>query len=863
VGAKLMIKTIALLLMLVTNAFAGLPPTNMQGANDASPVTTFFSQTPWINQTHVGVTTNYSSMTDPLFQEVATPATPAAGYDLLWFNGGVPYFMNSSGTPTTLYPSFTPGSVIFAGATGALAQDNSNFFWDDTNHGLKIEKPSSDASSSTVLTVTSDPSGTHGFGHNIAIDGNPGGGGWIFRTDGGLNKSWIEILGGPTDDGTTGGQIYVNGVNSTDGDAGGVQFGLGYSGSGPLPQYDFYDYTVSSLLFSISNAGVVNVPQITASNVVGTDASHNLTPVGQLSSTDASGNTIPIRSSGSFNVATPTSSSQVANKGYVDTVAAQLAPAQSVYAASTANLAGTYVNGVACVGATLTATATGTLTVDGVNPPLNSRVLLKSQTTAAQGGVYTVTNAGGVGINAVLTRATDNDTAADLNAGNPIPVVNGTANATTSWLQTATIVTCGTDSTAYTEWTYAPGMFVMKSGDTMTGPLVVPAGTVSAPGLAVGATGSGLYESNTNEISMTNNGVQTHIWKPGNGGENFVNPNGSYNTFNINYGPGETWFRMGSNMTLIDGWTNAPGTYVFLGWGAPEGLTGGPQWPMHEFFKAAQGSPSTFTPGYQSEPTGYGYPIHVLANLDTTAGDFVGTGYQGSNTTGTHSLIGYDGMTIDTQASGSGHGAGTFHWGADNGTTLTDRMTLNGSKLHVIGDSVQFDYMGAGVVQSDASGNLTSTAFSGGATVNSSGVVTLTNSSVTGQALTGFSSTTGTVTAADSILTAIEKLVGNAIAGNAPIIKVESGNYTVLSTDNAVIFTATATATLPDCTGLTNDWTWQIKNMSQNGIVTITPGGSNTFTTGPQSGLTTFQLTDPGANVEIDCNEGSVLYVSQ
>jgi len=33
---------------------------------------------------------------------------------------------------------FTAGSVIFAGSTGILAQDNTNFFWDDTNDSLGI-----------------------------------------------------------------------------------------------------------------------------------------------------------------------------------------------------------------------------------------------------------------------------------------------------------------------------------------------------------------------------------------------------------------------------------------------------------------------------------------------------------------------------------------------------------------------------------------------------------------------------------------------------------------------------------------------------------------------------------------------------
>lgn len=34
--------------------------------------------------------------------------------------------------------NFTPGSVIFAGTTGGLAEDNPNFFWDDTNNFLGL-----------------------------------------------------------------------------------------------------------------------------------------------------------------------------------------------------------------------------------------------------------------------------------------------------------------------------------------------------------------------------------------------------------------------------------------------------------------------------------------------------------------------------------------------------------------------------------------------------------------------------------------------------------------------------------------------------------------------------------------------------
>ena len=42
---------------------------------------------------------------------------------------------------------FTPGSVIFAGATGAIDEDSTNFFWDDTNDILKLGVGTVDTSS--------------------------------------------------------------------------------------------------------------------------------------------------------------------------------------------------------------------------------------------------------------------------------------------------------------------------------------------------------------------------------------------------------------------------------------------------------------------------------------------------------------------------------------------------------------------------------------------------------------------------------------------------------------------------------------------------------------------------------------------
>lgn len=60
---------------------------------------------------------------------------------------------NSTTTPTlSLTTSLTTGSVPFIGAGGALLQDNSNFFWDDTNNvlGIGTNVPFNDSNKLTV-----------------------------------------------------------------------------------------------------------------------------------------------------------------------------------------------------------------------------------------------------------------------------------------------------------------------------------------------------------------------------------------------------------------------------------------------------------------------------------------------------------------------------------------------------------------------------------------------------------------------------------------------------------------------------------------------------------------------------------------
>lgn len=165
-------------------------------------------------------------------------------------------------------------------------------------------------------------------------------------------------------------------------------------------------------------------------------------------------------------VTDPTSAQDAATKNYVDTVASGLNPKQAVYAATVgSSLTGTYSNGAAGVGATFTITATGAFTLDGTTPPVLSRILLKDQTSGFQNGVYDLTVAGTTGVSPILTRSLDYNTAIAINAGDLIPVINGTVNTQTSWLQTATITTIGTDSLVFVQWTANPSSYLLKANN--------------------------------------------------------------------------------------------------------------------------------------------------------------------------------------------------------------------------------------------------------------------------------------------------------------------------------------------------------------------------------------------------------------
>lgn len=107
--------------------------------------------------------------------------------------------------------------------------------------------------------------------------------------------------------------------------------------------------------------------------------------------------------------ADPTLALGAATKQYVDNIAAGINFHSPVHAATTANLVATYFNGVAGVGATLTATSNGALIVDSQTMANTERVLVWQQSSGIENGIYDVFDAGSPTTPFILKRSTDSD----------------------------------------------------------------------------------------------------------------------------------------------------------------------------------------------------------------------------------------------------------------------------------------------------------------------------------------------------------------------------------------------------------------------------------------------------------------------
>lgn len=151
--------------------------------------------------------------------------------------------------------------------------------------------------------------------------------------------------------------------------------------------------------------------------------------------------------------ADPTNPLHAATKQYVDTMAQGLDQKPSAALATIAALpSNTYNNGTAGVGATLTATANGVLSVDGVATTAGMLILVKNEAAPANNGLYEVTNPGTAGAAYVLTRHISMDSTGEMQGAFIAVESTSTTMANTLWLcNSGAAPTVGTTALPFTQ----------------------------------------------------------------------------------------------------------------------------------------------------------------------------------------------------------------------------------------------------------------------------------------------------------------------------------------------------------------------------------------------------------------------------
>ena len=179
------------------------------------------------------------------------------------------------------------------------------------------------------------------------------------------------------------------------------------------------------------------------------------------------GNGLDLQSQKIVNVADPSTSTDAANKNYVDNVARGLYWKQPVRAAATTNV---------------TLTAPGT-TMDGVTLAVNDRVLLMNQTNAPDNGIYTWTASG-----SALVRAVDADSGTELEPGTAVTVTDGTTYADKVYqIISNSAITIGTTAQVWGQLgggtTYTGGNGINVSGAAIS---AIPAAGIIVNGSGIG-----------------------------------------------------------------------------------------------------------------------------------------------------------------------------------------------------------------------------------------------------------------------------------------------------------------------------------------------------------------------------------------
>ncbi len=448
-----------------------------------------------------------------------TGAVTAQNGDYTATNVGLGNVTNDAQTKAAIVPNTAPsaGQILVgnAGGTAYAAVSVSGAFTLSSAGVATFATPG-------TLTVATSNSGVNAHTHAITSSSAPGAAASILATDssGIIGSTGTRIVKGWFTDLTVTnaitGSITGNAATAT-----ALATGHTISISGDLtyasPSFDGTgNVTAAGTLATVnSNTGSfgssTSIPTFTVNGKgLITAASGNavIAPAGTLTgATLASGVTASSLTSlgnqsvdlnmGSHkitNVTDPVSAQDASTKNYVDSSIQLLSDKTTATFATTTTLpANTYNNGASGVGATLTATATGVLAIDGGTVIVGDRIVVKNEAAGANNGLYVCTTAGAVGVAYVLTRTTDGDTSSKL-GGAVISVKFGTVNIGTTWIvAVASPITIGTTAITWLS-TYIAGTGLTLAGTTfsITATAVTAASygsSTSIPSFTVNATG--------------------------------------------------------------------------------------------------------------------------------------------------------------------------------------------------------------------------------------------------------------------------------------------------------------------------------------------------------------------------------------
>lgn len=275
---------------------------------------------------------------------------------------------------------------------------------------------------------------------------------------------------------------------------------------------------ISRLLIGTSTAnsnvvifgGSVNVNAVIATFVASTKDVNFANNISVTSNVSANNVNITNFAYSGANLSNAANSTVLTTKAYVDAaVATGFVVHDPVNLATVAALSGTptYNNGTAGVGATLTASGVGTLSVDGQNAASGFRILVQSQANAAHNGVYSVTTEGTGGAAYVLTRTTDFDTAAAGEIANNayfFVSAGDTLNGDSFVLSQLAAITVGTTALPFTQFaaqlTYTGTAPINVSGTTISLTGIVPVAN-GGTNLSSYTTGDVIYSNATNTLT--------------------------------------------------------------------------------------------------------------------------------------------------------------------------------------------------------------------------------------------------------------------------------------------------------------------------------------------------------------------------